>query len=40
MKKIVLKKLGHCWVAVTYLDGAVVDWRKATTAEILAATRK
>ena len=37
MKRIVLKKLGHSWVAVVYFDGAVVDWRPATAAEVLAA---
>ena len=36
MKTIVLKKLGHSWVAVLYLDGSVVDWRPATAQEILA----
>ena len=36
MKKVVLKRVGHSWVAVVYFDGAVVDWRPATAQEILA----
>ena len=37
MKQVVLKRVGHSWVAVVYKNGAVVDWRKATAAEIMAA---
>ena len=40
MKTIILKKLGHSWVAVTYKNGQVQDWRLATTQEVLAATHK
>ena len=40
MKVIVVKKLNHSWVAVVYRDGEVVDWRPATSLEILAATHK
>ena len=37
MMLTVIKKLGHSWVAVTYKDGLVIDWRPATSSEILAA---
>ena len=40
MKQTVLKRVGHCWVAVLYKDGSVVDWRLATTTEILAMHSK
>ena len=40
MKTIVLKKIGHSWVAVLYKDGSVVDWRPATANEILALLHK
>ena len=37
MKVIVLRKIGHIWVAVVYKNGSVLDWRPATSSEILAA---
>ena len=40
MVQIVLKKLGHSWVAVLYKDGEVQDWRPATSSEILAMHKK